>query len=332
MSVMLRHTFLLIFMLFFSCTSNQDHVYHVEGKHIANPDQIWLTHEHLLVDFIGADSINPEQWDRQRIISTMLPYLEELKVHGLDYFVDATPEFLGRDMELLKSLSAKSGIKIMTNTGLYGARNDKYIPAYAYNLDAQELAKTWIAEFENGIHGTSVKPGFIKIGVDNSDPLDSIDNKLVEAAAITHLETGLTIASHTGKARGLWPQLNILKKYEVNPEAFIWVHAQAEENNKTYLKAAEYGCWISLDGMGWEIEKHIEKIQFAKENKILDKILISHDAGWFDPQKNNQEIRPYTNIFEIVIPKLKSFGFSDEEINLLMSVNPKKAFSINAWR
>jgi len=94
------------------------------------------------------------------------------------------------------------------------------------------------------------------------------------------------------------------------------------------MKAAKMGCWISLDGLGWELDKHVEKILYAKQNGILNRILISHDAGWYDPQKEKQNIKPYTNIFRKLYPELKSKGFSEDEFKLLISVNPSKAYAI----
>lgn len=323
---------ILFFLLLVSCgypVSEKRHlIQDVNGKHKLVTNQIWLSHEHILVDFIGADSIQPETWNHDVIIEEVMPYLEELKGYNVNYFVDATPNYLGRDVALLKRIAEKTGIRIITNTGLYGARNNKFIPEYVKEMTAEELAEMWINEYEKGIDETSIKPGFIKIGVDNSDSLHAMHQKLVKASALTHLKTGLTIASHTGEAAGLWPQLKILKESGVSPEAFIWVHAQAENDNENYLKAAEMGCWISFDGLGWELEKHVEKILFAKENGILDKILISHDSGWYDPQKENQTIRPYTNIFKKLYPELKLYGFTDDEFKLLISDNPSKAFSI----
>ncbi len=300
----------------------------VEGIHKLVSDRIWLSHEHVLVDFIGADSIQPDSWNHDLIINEIISYFEELKEFNVDYFVDATPNYLGRDVLLLEKIAKKTGVRIITNTGLYGAYNNKYIPQFAHALTAEDLAGMWIEEYKFGINNTSIKPGFIKIAVDYSDSLSTMHQKLVKAAALTHLETGLTIASHTGEANGLWPQLKILKENGVSPEAFIWVHAQAEDNTDNYLKAAEMGCWISLDGIGWELEEHIEKILFAKGNGILDRILISHDSGWYDPQKENQTIKPFTNIFKKLFPELRSHGFTEDEINLLISVNPSKAFSI----
>ncbi|MCJ7691160.1 MAG: hypothetical protein MUO60_17855 [Clostridiaceae bacterium] len=322
----------IIFLLVigYGCASSEKQllIQDLNGIHKLASNQIWLSHEHILVDFIGVDSIQPNTWNHDSIIKEVIPYLDELKEFNVNYFVDATPNYLGRDVLLLEKIANKTGIRIITNTGLYGARNNKYIPHYAQVMTAEDLAKMWINEYENGIDETSIRPGFIKIGVDNSDPLHAMHQKLVKAAALTHLKTGLTIASHTGKAMGLWPQLNILKEMGVSPESFIWVHAQAEDNNDCYLKAAEMGCWISLDGLGWELEKHVEKILFAKRNGILDRILISHDSGWYDPQKENQTIKPYTNIFKKLYQELKSQGFTDDEFKLLISVNPSKAFSI----
>ena len=114
----------------------------------------------------------------------------------------------------------------------------------------------------------------------------------------------------------------------VSPEAFIWVHAQNENSKEAYLRAAKMGCWISLDGLGRDLGKHLEKILFAKDNGILHKVLISHDAGWYDPQRINQKVTPYTTLFKQLYPELISKGFTKEEFNLLVSVNPSKAFSI----
>ncbi|MCX2720015.1 phosphotriesterase family protein [Lentiprolixibacter aurantiacus] len=300
----------------------------VTGKMDLDTNLVWLSHEHILVDFIGADSIDPDSWNPTELEAQVLPYLNDLKKHKVDIFVDATPNYLGREIGLLKNLSERTGLRIITNTGLYGARNNKFIPEYAKELSAEALAALWIKEYEDGISGSPIRPGFIKISVDDTLPLDPLHKKLVTAAALTHKATGLTIASHTGKAQALWPQLEILKTSGVDPSAFIWIHAQAEEDLNELLKAANYGCWISLDGMGWELENHIEKLRFARRNNFLDKVLISHDAGWYDPQKEVQTIQPYTAIFTAVYPRLKASGFTDTEWNQLISVNPAKAFQI----
>ena len=156
-----------------------------------------LIHEHILVDFIGADKTGFHRWSRTDVIKKVTPYLMELKKIGVNTLFECTPAYLGRDVVLLKMLSDRTGLNIITNTGLYGAVDDKYIPEYAYEISADSLATTWIKEFRNGIDGTNIKPGFIKISVDTNDVLSSIDEKIVKAAILTHKKTDLTIVSHT---------------------------------------------------------------------------------------------------------------------------------------
>jgi phosphotriesterase-related protein len=137
-------------------------------------DQIWLSYEHILVDFIGADNIQLDIWNHDTIIKLGMSFLDELKDFNVKYFVDATPDYLGRDVLLLERISKLSGIKIITNTGFYGAVGNKYIPEYAFEMLAEDLAEVWINEYKNGIAGTNIKPGFIKIGIDNAEPMDSL--------------------------------------------------------------------------------------------------------------------------------------------------------------
>lgn len=324
--------FLLVWgNLFISCKGQQEQfvIQTVSGS-MSFPDTIsWLSHEHILVDFTGADSLDPNAWDHDSVMQSTLPFLQELQQYQAGIFVDATPAYLGRDVRLLEKMSQKTGIQIITNTGFYGAVKNKYIPGFAFALEPEALAEIWIGEWTHGIEGTPVKPGLIKIGVDATDTLHPMQQKLVKAAALTHLETGLTIASHTGQARGLWPQLEILKETGVSPRAFIWVHAQNEKEDQNYLRAAATGCWISLDGLGWELQNHVNKLIFAREQGFLDRILISHDAGWYDPQKTNQTIRAYTAIFTQLIPALKTEGFKQEDLDLLLKKNPARAFGIS---
>jgi phosphotriesterase-related protein len=293
-----------------------------------------LIHEHMLVDFIGADSISADRWNRDSVENKVLPYLLEVKKYGVRTILDCTPSYLAKDPLLLESLSEKSGIQILTNTGFYGAVDGKYLPYFVQTETAEELAARWINEFQNGIEGTGIKPGFIKISVNEADTLSEIDQKLVRAAAITHLNTGLTIASHTGTWKTAAQEVRILQEMGVEPSEFVWVHAQAEEDFENYRKAAKMGVWISLDGIGWAIDPYVERMIYAKENGILRNVLISHDAGWYDPAKlGGGNFQPFTTIFERLIPILNEKGFSEKDWDLLLSKNPKLAFeeTISIW-
>ncbi|MEO7653179.1 MAG: phosphotriesterase, partial [Bryobacteraceae bacterium] len=153
-----------------------------------------LVHEHVMVDFRGADQAHPGPYDPEAVFRIAKPKLDDIYKLGCRRFQDATPNFLGRDTKLLRKLADATGLEIWTNTGLYAARDHKFLPAYAKPETAEQIAARWTAEFRNGVDG--MKPGFIKIGV-NRAPLGDLDRKIVRAAAICSKQTGLTIASHT---------------------------------------------------------------------------------------------------------------------------------------
>jgi phosphotriesterase-related protein len=319
------------------CNQKQEQVIMtVNGPIPASEMGMTLTHEHVLVDFIGADSTGYDRWDRTEVEEKVLPYLAEIREYQVSTLVECTPAYLGRDPLLLKSLSQKSGINIITNTGYYGARNNLYIPQKFYELTTEELARIWVDEFENGIGGSGVRPGFIKIGVDGNDTLSEEHLKIITAAALAHQKTGLVIASHTGPELPAFAQINVLKSMDIDPSGFIWVHAQLGSLGGN-LKAAQMGAWISLDNVSpdreagslYDVAWYAERIVQLKQAGVLDRILISHDAGWYTPgEENGGTFRGFTGIFTALIPVLEVKGFTPEDIKQLLEINPRNAFSL----
>jgi len=293
------------------------------------PDRlgIILPHEHVLVDFIGADRVSPSRYDPEEVYRVTLPYLQRLRRAGCRTLVECTPAYLGRDPQLLQRLSKASGLYILTNTGWYGAANDRYLPARVHSLTAEQIATEWIAEAQKGIEGTGIRPGFIKIGVE-PEPSE-VDMRLLEAAAWTHRRTGLTIASHTGPGSAARKQIERLEQLGVRPSAFIWVHAQVEEDKSLHVWAAERGAWVELDGVSADtIDRHVELILHLHQKGLLGRVLVSHDAGWYQVgEPGGGTFREYTPLFTHLIPALRKAGFSDGEVEQLIAKNPQKAFA-----
>ena len=311
----------------------------VLGRVPADSMGMTLIHEHVFLDWSGADSIDPGSWDEGEAYQTIMPYLLDMKERGVETFLECTPEFLGRNPLLLKKLSEDSGLRILTNTGYYAARGNQHIPKDVFPLSATALAQRWIREFKEGIAETGVLPGFIKIGMDSKPELEEIDRKLIRAAALTHLETGLTIVSHTGDDTTAAQQLTILQEAGVAPEAFVWTHAQRGTPDG-HVRMGRLGAWISLDGMGW-IEPdaasrdstfllhYLNLLVNLKKKDLLDKTLISHDAGWYTVGAPDQEgYKPYTAIFDLVIPSLKDRGFTEADFEQILVMNPREAYGI----
>jgi phosphotriesterase-related protein len=301
----------------------------VKGWIPANQIGLALTHEHILVDFIGADKVEPSRYNADEVFKVSIPKLLAAKERGCQTIMECTPAYLGRDVNLLKRLSEVSGLNILTNTGYYGAAGEKYLPAHAYTETANQIASRWIYEWENGIDGSGIKPGFIKSGVDKY-PLSGTQRKIVEAAAITHLATGLTIGIHTGNGEAATEELKIIRAKGVNAGAWIWIHAQNEQNRELHILAANDGGWVSYDGVNTGSLSHcITFLKNMKKENLLSHVLLSHDSGWYhvgEPGGGNYN--DYNTITDKLIPSLKANDFTEDEIGLLFINNPAKAFTI----
>ena len=300
----------------------------VTGPIAADRLGLTLMHEHVLVDFIGAEQVSRSRYDSDLAFKMILPHLEQLKRRGCETLVECTPAYLGRDVVLLQRLSKASGLNIITNTGYYGAAKDKHLPAHAFAETAEQLAARWIREAETGIDGTSIKPAFMKIGVDGA-PLSDADAKLVQAAALTSRATGLPIASHTTSGAAALAEIEILARANVQAAAFIWVHAHNERDSSFHVRAAKAGAWVEFDGVAEEsVGRHVELIVMMKAQGLIDRVLVSHDAGWFRVgEPDGGAFRPFDTVFTKLVPALGEAGVTKEEIRLLLVHNPARALT-----
>ena len=292
-----------------------------------------LTHEHVMADFIGAAGYSKSRYDADEVFNVALPFMKDVKAKGTDTFIDCTPAYLGRDAALLKRLSDASGLNVLTTTGHYGAVNEKFVPAHAYNESARQLADRWIKEWKDGIDGTSIKPGLIKTSTDKG-PLTPMQRKVIEAAGIAHLATGLTIAVHSGDGKAAAEQLEILKGVNVSPAARIWVHAQNESDGQMHIDAAKKNTWVSFDGVNPDtLQANVDFLKTMKENNLLDRVLVSQDSGWYnvgEPKGGN--FKPFTCMATQFIPLLRQQGFTTAELDQIFKKNPAKAFAIQVRR
>ncbi len=292
------------------------------------PSELGMTliHEHIIVDFIGADKISKDRYDADEVFDVMLPYLEEIKALGVTGFGDCAPMYLARDAQLLARLAEAVDMNIITNTGLY---KEPYLPQYAFQKSADELAQMWIDEMKNGIEGTGIKPGFIKIAV-NPGNLIPVQQKIVRAAARTSLATGMTIASHTANGIAAIEELDILTEEGLPLNKFIFVHAASESNQEYHFRAAERGAWVEYDGISKpQANRNIQLIKGMLEKGYEDNILLSQDAGWYNVgQAGGGNIRGYAYLVEEFIPLMKNSGISQDTIDKLMIVNPAQALRI----
>ena len=284
-----------------------------------------LPHEHVMSTF-GETPARYPYYNQEKLLAAVIPYLQRIGEYGCQTLVDCTATHFGRHPELLREISKQSGLHILTNTGYYGAADDRYIPLGAYDEDENQIAARWRREWVYGIDDTGVRPGFIKTAVDDG-PLSKIDRKLIQAAARAHLQNGLAIQTHVGDNWAVVQDIfEILKAEGVHPSAWIWTHAHSVQETDPLEQAAQQGAWLSLDGINAENGAHIRSLLiYLKERGYLPQVLLSHDGdSYFD----GGAFRPYHYLFTDFRPQLEAAGFTQDEIQLLTVVNPQRAFTL----
>ncbi|MBI4327332.1 MAG: esterase [Chloroflexi bacterium] len=288
-----------------------------------------LPHEHIFTDLRGPETPGYGQADAEEVIRVMKPLLQEAKAAGADLLVECTGVGVGRNAPLLARLAKESGLRIVVPTGVYGRAH--YAPQAYRQMSAQELTAWMVKEIRDGIEGTRIKAGFIKIAA-SDDELKPLEEKFLRAAARAALQTGVAIASHTIAGPVAERQADILAQEGLSLDRFVWVHAQAERDLSFHRRLARRGVYIELDSIGatpQEDARWISMIHNLIADGHGDRVLLSHDAGWFNPgQPGGGQQRPYTYLLKTFLPKLQASGFGEAAIQQLTVLNPRRAFTI----
>ncbi len=314
----------------------------VRGPISASELGMVLSHEHVVGSFTKKAEIG--KYDRDSVVAAMLPLLRAIKERGFAGLVETTPVDLSRDVVALLRLARATDLHIVTNTGNYGGFGDGLLLPYGFTESADQLAARWVKEFEEGIEDTGIRPGFIKIAVDPG-PLSEIDRKLAQAAARAHLQTGLTINSHTAEAVAALDLISTLRSEGVDPSALIVTHSDEIADQEIHFQIAEAGAWVSYDHVGrpnHTIEEHVGLIKAMLDKGYGHRMLISHDSVWYDVSDpggwmefGGTRMHPAlggapwaTTISDELVPALESAGVSKADIRMLFVDNPANALTI----
>jgi phosphotriesterase-related protein len=223
-----------------------------------------------------------------------------------------------------------SSIRIIAPTGVY---RDAYIPASLREVGEYELAELWTRELKDGIEGTSVRAGFIKLAMSDDGPT-MLEARNLRAAVKASYNTGAVIASHTIGGSVAKKEMDILEGAGLDLQRFIWIHAQTESDISVLVDAAHRGAYVELDSVGAPHQPQlelIEKVIALIEAGFADRLLLSHDAGWYNPARPDglpdEGFRGYTALAKEFIPALLKRGVTDKQIKLITVNNPANAFA-----
>lgn len=294
------------------------------GPKTAEQLEIILPHEHIFVDLRTPDHPDQGRADPQDVIRLMAPEIERARAVGVTALVECSPEGVGRRVDILKAVSEATGFPLIVPTGIY---REPWVPQWAQQADEDRLYEWMLGELQDQVGNTGVQAAWIKLSA-GDDGLTACETKILRAAARAARETGAVIGSHTRLGRVVNDQLNVIEQLGYTPERFIWIHAQLDPAMN--LEIAARGAWIEFDGIGDPAQDSfwIERVQTMLDAGYADRVLLSHDRGWYDPaQPGGGTPRPFTYLCEQFLPKLRQSGVDEETIRRLTVVNPFNAFS-----
>ena len=289
-----------------------------------------LPHEHLFTDLRGPLVADYARGEPSAVAEVVGPYLAEAAKAGVTALVECSTVGVGRNLTVLRRLAEATSIHIIAPTGVY---RDAYIPEALREISEQDLAELWTKELTEGIDGTSIRAGFIKLAMSDDGPT-ALEIRNLKAAVEASQNTGAVIASHTIGGKVARKEMDVLEEAGLDLHRFIWIHAQTEPDVSILEEAARRGAYVELDSVGAPHQSQSELLETTIaliQAGFIDHLLLSHDAGWYNPARPDglpeDGFRGYTALARDFIPGLLKRGITEEQVRLITVNNPANAFA-----
>jgi predicted metal-dependent phosphotriesterase family hydrolase len=291
-----------------------------------------LPHEHTQIALWHIES----RWDYWQLTRDRAVILEELaryRAAGGRGLVDLTLPGVGRDPAWLRDISDASGLHVVMGCGWY--RTAYYPPATRIDQrSVDDLADELVGEIEDGIGETRVRPGIIgEIGTDKPW-VSPAEERVHRAAARAARRTGLAITTHGVLSDVGLAQLRIFEDEGLDPARVIIGHADSYPVLDHYLAIIDRGANLEFDflGMPWKAEQRgedrtVDRLLELLAHGHVDRILLSQDVC-HDTQLKRFQGNGYTYLTDIFLPRLRSAGVTDLDIETMTVANPRRLLTI----
>jgi len=303
-----------------------------------------LIHEHFLLAHSGCEGDQTvAKFDRNACVQKGVEMARQVSEYGVKTVVDATTNEYGRNPEILREISEKSGLNIICSCGFYreaggGSRYFKHLSMFVDGSEAvYELFKKEVTE---GIRDTGIKPGIFKLATGKGEITD-YEKMFFKAAARVSKEDGIPIFTHTDEGTMGPQQADLLISQGADPKRILIGHSCGNTDLAYLTSMLQKGVYIGFDRFGLEgvlgtprdDQRQIALIELINLGYVKQ-IMISHD--WI----NYWNARPIvsqtvakllpkwkpTHIFENILPALQDAEITEEQISTLLVDNPRRFF------
>lgn len=306
----------------------------LQGKLAVGDLGFTLMHEHV---FWGA--CPPEK--RAETIEHAVKLVDDAGRVGVDTIVDLSPV---RDITLLREIKDRVPVNIVLATGSY---QEHVMPQWLLDLDEKQYKERVIKEITEGIEGTGIKAGIIKVAARRAD-LTVWEKMVFKVAAEVNKELGTPIGTHA--VAGVRHQFDHLMKYGANPDKVFFSHVEAEfgwaglnlvQMGEHLLQIAKEGGHLLFNNFAYDFHTPwkdlVYLIRNLCDNGYASKVMTSMDSLWFwekgvikaNVEDDHPETKEKTYAYAVTdaVPNLLKAGFSAKEIAIFFKQNPMAYFS-----
>jgi phosphotriesterase-related protein len=298
-----------------------------------------LIHEHIFVRDLELErnALSPE-WNETEAIERAVHGLVALGELGIRTLVDLTVLGLGRDVQPVAAVAARSPVHLVASTGMYAA--DVLPLFFRFHGPGRlvggpdPLVELMVRDIDEGIAGTQVKAGMLKV-MSGPGRISEDAARVMSAAAIAHERTGVTITTHSEPAsRNGLEQQAYLRGRGVALERVIIGHSGDCDDLDYLCELMDQGSTIGLDRFGMDHvlteERRVRTVLTLLERGYADRMILSHDAAFFShvtpPSWRSREAPRWhvENIPRRILPMLRDGGASDSQLEQMLTVNPRR--------
>ena len=314
-----------------------------------SPDQLGRTlmHEHFLFGYCGFQGdATLGGFREQEYLNACLKAVADARAYGIETIVDATTNECGRNVRFLKKNADLTGMNIICSTGYYFEAESSF--AYwnfrkGFADIGQEIYEMMLTEVTQGIEGTGIKAGVIKLA-SSYQQITPIEELFFKAAARVQKETGVVIITHTQRGTMGPQQADLLIANGADPGKIAIGHMCGNTDVSYHEEVLKRGVYVNLDRFGLQgelfhtptDEQRMDLIKALADKGYGSKILLGHDSVNVNlgrpiiMTEMMQESLRDANIRTIgakVLPGLKQRGMSDEQVDALLRSNPRNLFA-----
>jgi len=291
-----------------------------------------LTHEHIVTSSAGILQTYPELYgDFDRFVEQPAATLTEAQEGGVHTIIDLTTLDLGRNIRLLADLSRRTGVQIIAATGIW-----RDIPRALWNRGPDEIAALFVREIEQGIEGTGVKAGIIKVAND-AEGVTREGEIILRAAARAAKQTDVRISTHTYAPHRVGEQQVAVFEDEGFDLNRVYIGHSNDSTDLEYLQGLlRKGVWLGLDRhqtsapVGPDWEGRAQTLAALIKAGAGDRLMVSHDwsvlgvARTSDPLASRR-YNPDGWLFATrkLYPRLRELGIDQSQIDRLNNDNPR---------